>query len=153
MVLVADDDEDVRALISAILSEDGYQVITAGDGEQAVRLAARCSPDVCVLDVMMPALDGYDVTRVLKNSEPTQRMPIVLLNALVSTTERRGAAGPGPTATSENHFALLLIVSVLTLSHSTQTWLDAGTDQGLPAGLDPRVLVEDHACAAARARA
>ena len=80
-VLVADDDENLLAIVSYRLERSGYVVIAANDGEEAVRLALAERPDLAVLDVMMPKLDGYEVTRRLRQHEQTRRMPVILLTA------------------------------------------------------------------------
>ncbi len=80
-VLVADDDENLLAIVSYRLERSGYAVIAANDGEEAVRLAVEQRPDLAVLDVMMPKLDGYEVTRRLRRHEETSRMPVILLTA------------------------------------------------------------------------
>src|SRR5918998_5795434 len=69
LILVADDDDDVRELVVFRLERAGYEVITAADGEQAVELASERRPDLCVIDVMMPKLDGYEVTRRLRETD------------------------------------------------------------------------------------
>ncbi len=66
LVLVADDDADVRELVVFRLERAGYEVITAGDGEEALKLARERRPAVCVVDVMMPGLDGYELTERLR---------------------------------------------------------------------------------------
>ena len=83
MILVADDDADVRELVVFRLERAGYRVITAGDGHEAVELALERPPDVCVIDVMMPKLDGYEVTERLRASPALAEVPIVLLTASV----------------------------------------------------------------------
>lgn len=80
-VLVADDEPDVRELVSYRLSRSGYTVIEAKDGEEALRLATEHCPDCAVIDVMMPKIDGYEVTRALRSNEKTRFMPILLLTA------------------------------------------------------------------------
>jgi DNA-binding response OmpR family regulator len=80
-ILVADDEEDVRELIVYRLSRSGYDVVEARDGEEAFRLAVDDVPDLAVLDVMMPRLDGYELTRRLRAEPATSRVPIILLTA------------------------------------------------------------------------
>lgn len=80
-VLIADDDPDILNLVGYRLERAGYAVIRAADGEQAVRLAADSLPDLCVLDLMMPKLDGLGVARALRQDERTAQVPIVLLTA------------------------------------------------------------------------
>ena len=81
LVLIADDDPDIRDLVGFRLERSGCTVIRAADGEEALRLAEQTPPDVCVLDVMMPKLDGLGVTRALRDSTTTERVPVVLLTA------------------------------------------------------------------------
>ena len=83
LILVADDDTDVRELVVFRLERAGYRVVTAADGQEAVEVALERSPDVCVIDVMMPKLDGYQVTERLRASPGLAEVPIVLLTASV----------------------------------------------------------------------
>ena len=83
LVLVADDDEDIRALVSFRLERAGYEVIEASDGEEALRLARERTPNLAVLDVMMPKLTGDEVTRRIRVDDATRQMPIILLTARV----------------------------------------------------------------------
>jgi DNA-binding response OmpR family regulator len=83
LILVADDDADVRELIVFRLERAGYEVLTAADGQTAVELALARRPDVCVVDVMMPKLDGYQVTERLRADRELAGMAILLLTASV----------------------------------------------------------------------
>ena len=87
LVLVADDDPDILALVTFRLERAGYEVVAASDGEQALQLALAQPPDLAVLDVMMPKLDGYEVTTRLRQNERTRRMPIILLTARVQEAD------------------------------------------------------------------
>ena len=87
LVLVADDDPDILALVTFRLERAGYDVVGASDGEQALHLALAQPPDLAVLDVMMPKLDGYEVTTRLRQNERTRRMPIILLTARVQEAD------------------------------------------------------------------
>jgi len=81
LVLVADDDSDIRELVTYRLTRSGYDVIGAADGEEAFELAASRQPDLCVLDVMMPKLDGLELTRRLRALPATAATPVILLTA------------------------------------------------------------------------
>lgn len=81
VVLAADDDADILGLITFRLERSGYTVLQARDGEEAWELARSAKPDLAVLDVMMPKLDGFELTRRLRADEATKRMPIILLTA------------------------------------------------------------------------
>jgi DNA-binding response OmpR family regulator len=82
-VLVADDDPDIQALVVLRLERSGYRVIRASDGEEALELALREQPDLAVLDITMPKLDGCEVTRSLRAHAETADMPVILLTARV----------------------------------------------------------------------
>jgi DNA-binding response OmpR family regulator len=87
LVLVADDDPDILALVTFRLERGGYDVVGAADGEAALRLALERVPDLVVLDVMMPKLDGYEVTTRLRQNERTRRVPVILLTARVQEAD------------------------------------------------------------------
>ena len=95
LVLVADDDPDILDLVTFRLDRAGYEVVQARDGQEALDAALTRTPDLCVLDVMMPRLDGYEVTRRLREAEATRSVPIILLTARVqeSDVERGFEAG------------------------------------------------------------
>ena len=82
-VLVADDDHDLVNYIRICLEHEGYDVLTTDDGEQALKLALERKPDVAVLDVRMPTLDGFGVTRQIRSSEAVSEMPVILLTGSV----------------------------------------------------------------------
>jgi DNA-binding response OmpR family regulator len=81
LVLVADDEEDIRALVAFRLERAGYEVITAADGEEALTLATTRLPDLIVLDMMMPKATGLEVTRSLREQDSTKDIPVILLTA------------------------------------------------------------------------
>ena len=87
LVLIADDDEDILQLVAHRLARAGYDVVTANDGEEALEQALERRPSVAVLDVMMPKLDGYEVTRRLRGSEQTAGVPVILLTARVQDAD------------------------------------------------------------------
>jgi DNA-binding response OmpR family regulator len=87
VVLVADDDDDIRDLVAFRLDRAGYEVLRAADGQEALDLARKHRPDLAVLDVMMPKLTGYDVTRELRADAATSRIPVILLTARVQEAD------------------------------------------------------------------
>jgi DNA-binding response OmpR family regulator len=93
-VLVADDDQDVLMLVSATLERAGYAVVRARDGAEALELAAETQPALCVLDVMMPKLDGLEVTRRLRANGGGE-VRIMLLTASVQDRHRAGGLAAG----------------------------------------------------------
>jgi DNA-binding response OmpR family regulator len=87
LVLIADDDPDIRSLVALRLERSGYEVVAAGDGEQALAAALERAPDLALLDVMMPKLDGYEVTERLRQQEATRHLPVILLTARVQESD------------------------------------------------------------------
>lgn len=81
IVLVADDEADVRELVAYRLRRSGYEVIEATDGQEALQLALDKVPALAVVDVMMPKLDGYELTRRLRAEDTTRDIPVILLTA------------------------------------------------------------------------
>jgi two-component system alkaline phosphatase synthesis response regulator PhoP len=80
-ILIVDDEEDILELLKFNLSREGYQVPCAASGEQALGLVRSERPDLIVLDLMLPGIDGLEVTRRLKNDPDTKNLPIVMLTA------------------------------------------------------------------------
>jgi DNA-binding response OmpR family regulator len=99
LIVVADDDDDVRELIEFRLTRAGYRVASGEDGEEALDLIRNERPALAVLDIMMPKLDGYEVTRRLREDPEHSRMPVLLLTASV----REGAASVGFEAGADDH--------------------------------------------------
>jgi two-component system, cell cycle response regulator len=81
IILVADDEPVNRALIQRRLEREGYHVLTARDGSEAVEQALASLPDLVILDVMMPEMDGMDACRLIKETEATRDIPIIFLSA------------------------------------------------------------------------
>jgi DNA-binding response OmpR family regulator len=81
-ILVADDEPPVVQIIRANLELEGYKVVTAYDGVQALEKAKADKPDLLILDIMMPRMDGIDVLKSLRNDDATENIPVVMLTAL-----------------------------------------------------------------------
>ncbi len=86
-VLVVDDEKDLVDLIGYNLARHGYRVLTAHDGETALELARRESPDLVLLDLMIPGIDGAEVARRLRGDASTAAMPIIMLTARGEETD------------------------------------------------------------------
>ena len=80
-ILVVDDEARVREMIEFRLRQYGFDVIQAADGREALAVASKEQPDLVLLDVMMPELDGFQVCSRLKQHEATQHIPVVMLTA------------------------------------------------------------------------
>lgn len=88
-ILVVDDEKDIREIIRFYLEEDGYEVLEAECGKDAIRLAKELSPDLITLDIMMPGMDGFEVGRVLKDEPRTKSIPIIILSVLEDRRDYR----------------------------------------------------------------
>jgi DNA-binding response OmpR family regulator len=86
IILVVDDEEDIRYLLQISLEQEGFRVVTASSGREALHFIADNRPDLVVLDVMMPEIDGFEVLRRLKENEATCHIPVVMLTAKDSTS-------------------------------------------------------------------
>jgi DNA-binding response OmpR family regulator len=87
LVLVADDDPDILSLVALRLERSGFETVLARDGEQALAAAHERKPDIALLDVSMPKLDGYEVTARLRDNPATRHMPVILLTARVQEAD------------------------------------------------------------------
>jgi CheY-like chemotaxis protein len=94
-VLVADDKDTGRELVRTVLEKSGHQVFEAGDGETAVAEARRVQPDLIILDIHMPGLDGFEVIEKLRREDSFTATPIIALtaSAMMGDRERAMAAG------------------------------------------------------------
>ena len=81
-VLVVDDDRDIRDALSQILTEEGFDVTEAGNGLQALDAIAKRRPDVVLLDLMMPVMNGWQVLQTMKQSADLSTVPVVVLSAI-----------------------------------------------------------------------
>lgn len=97
-VLVADDEADIRRLITFTLQRRGYEVTQAAAGDEALRLAIQAPPDVAVLDVMMPGLTGVEVARQLTAHPATAAVPVILLSAKGQASEIEAGLASGARA-------------------------------------------------------
>src|SRR4051812_2418681 len=86
-VLVIEDDPDLRECLRDLLS-DGYQVFTAADGTEGVQVARRETPNVIVLDIMMPKMNGYAACEELRQDQSTSRIPILMLTGADQSESR-----------------------------------------------------------------
>jgi len=80
-VLIVDDDVETLRLVGLMLQRQGYEIIAANNGAQAIVMAQSAQPDLIVLDVMMPDMDGFQVTHTLRNNPDTALVPILMFTA------------------------------------------------------------------------
>jgi DNA-binding response OmpR family regulator len=94
-ILVVDDDREMCSLFSFIFEREGYEVIAANSGEEAMACALSSAPAVILLDVMMPDHNGLDVCRWLKSNDQTQAVPVILITAYSHVHHRSEALKVG----------------------------------------------------------
>ncbi|MAR29360.1 MAG: DNA-binding response regulator [Candidatus Marinimicrobia bacterium] len=80
-ILIVDDEQDIRNLLKFNLDNENYKTILVEDGETAISAARKSNPDLIILDLMLPGIQGLDVCRILKNSDDTSNIPILMLTA------------------------------------------------------------------------
>lgn len=97
-ILVVDDSASQRLLLSAILTEQGYEVVTANDGADAVTQSKKEMPDLIVMDVIMPNLNGFQATRAITTDEATWHIPVILLTSKDMESDRIWGLRQGATA-------------------------------------------------------
>jgi two-component system alkaline phosphatase synthesis response regulator PhoP len=87
VILIVDDEEDIRELVALNLRREGYQILTCDTGERALELVRSKKPDLVVLDLMLPGVDGLEVCRRLKADPDSRRIPVVMLTAKGEETD------------------------------------------------------------------
>jgi DNA-binding response OmpR family regulator len=88
-VLVVDDEEYIQHILNFSFGAEGYEVVTAADGEEGIKKAQDEKPDIIVLDIMMPTMDGYEACKRLKSDPKTKAIPVILLTAKGRDVDRR----------------------------------------------------------------
>jgi DNA-binding response OmpR family regulator len=94
-ILVVDDEEHILMILKDSLEFSGFQIVTATNGEEALDVVVKENPDLVVLDVGMPKLDGWEVCRRLKADPATKALPVIILTAYAQTSDQRKGMGLG----------------------------------------------------------
>lgn len=94
-ILVVEDELTNREVAEVILESQGYDVLVASNGQEAIEMAHRTMPDLIVMDILMPILDGLSATRELKTDPATARIPILVVTAKASNSDRDAAEAAG----------------------------------------------------------
>jgi CheY-like chemotaxis protein len=126
-ILVADDKASSRELIRTLLEHSGYEILEAADGQEALDIARTAAPDLILLDIHMPVLDGYGTVQAMRLDERLQDLPIVALTASAMDSDRDRVSKAGFTA------HITKPVSLKTLLGEVEKLLAAG-----PARPDPK---------------
>ncbi len=94
-ILIIDDDTSVRKVAKMRLEREGYRVVSAADGDEGLQLAQTEHPQLILLDILMPRMDGREVLRRLKSDPATHAIPVILLTVLEAQDEIHQSIGPG----------------------------------------------------------
>ena len=95
IVMVVEDDNSLREIYSIRLTAEGYEVVSAGDGEEALAVAVREKPDLILSDVMMPKISGFDMLDILRQTPETKDIKVIMMTALSSEDQRARGEGLG----------------------------------------------------------
>jgi len=94
-ILIVDDDIDLRALLETLLRSQGYLTLTAANGEEALASIAQRAPDLILLDILMPGMDGNEVARRLKANPSTANIPIIIVTVQLDRDARLAGLAAG----------------------------------------------------------
>ncbi len=87
-ILIIEDDRDIVGMLEYNLQEEGYETLKALNGEDGIALASKQQPNLIILDIMLPVIDGFEVCRILKNDDVTAHIPIIILSAKSQETDK-----------------------------------------------------------------
>lgn len=120
-ILIADDEHNIRHILDFSLHVEGFDVLAAQDGEEALALAASELPDLVIMDVMMPGCGGIEACRRLKQNPRTKQIPVILLTARSSREDREAGEAAGAAEYITKPFSpqkvIDLIQSILGVAH------------------------------------
>ena len=136
-ILVVDDERHIVDLLRLYLEKEGFAVIAAADGEEALALHARHEPDLVVLDLMLPKVDGFEVCREIRRRGDT---PVLMLTARTTTSTRSSGSSSAPTTTSRSRStrAPWSPASRRSSAGPTSRRAAAGRSRSAPLRIDPR---------------
>jgi DNA-binding response OmpR family regulator len=112
-ILVVDDQENIARIVRMMLENKGYATVWAADGAEALRLAKTEEPDLILLDVMLPKIDGFKVCRLLKFDKKYSHIPIVLLTAKSSPGDKQTGREVGADYYLEKPFQPVQLIQVI----------------------------------------
>jgi CheY-like chemotaxis protein len=120
-ILIADDEHNIRHILDFSLNVEGFDVLIAQDGEEAVALAFSKAPDLIIMDVMMPGCGGIEACRRLKQDVRTRQIPVILLTARSSREDRAAGEAAGAAEYITKPFSpqkvIDLVQSILGVAH------------------------------------
>jgi CheY-like chemotaxis protein len=112
-ILVVDDSGDVRSFLTRFLERSGYETLEASTGEDAVEKAISEKPDLILMDIRLPDINGFDATEVIKNNPIAAQIPIIAFSALLSVEWKQKALKVGMVAYLQKPTNLLLLLETI----------------------------------------
>src|SRR5690349_9353396 len=94
-IMLVEDDNNLREIYEARLAAEGYEIVSAADGEAALALAARERPDLVISDVMMPKISGFELLDIIRNTESLKDVKVIMLTALGQSEDSARASSLG----------------------------------------------------------
>ena len=113
LVLIAEDDPDQRRLLERMFIGSGYRVVTVPDGDAAVHAVSAVRPDIAILDVMMPKMNGFQTCRALRASPDTAQTPIIMLTSKNQPADSFWAAEVGASAFLQKPVEIVLLLDTV----------------------------------------
>jgi two-component system, cell cycle response regulator DivK len=112
-ILVVDDSDDVRSFLTRFLERSGYETLEAPTGEDAVEKAISEKPDLILMDIRLPDINGFDATEAIKNNPIAAQIPIIAFSALLSVEWKQKALKTGMVAYLQKPTNLLLLLETI----------------------------------------
>jgi two-component system phosphate regulon response regulator PhoB len=119
-LLIADDEAGIRELVRMTLESDAYDIVEAANGEEAVELAREMHPELVLLDVMMPKVDGFEACRLLKDDPATSDIVVVMLTARAQESDRERGRGAGADEYFTKPFSPVALLRLVEEIYSTR---------------------------------
>jgi len=113
-ILIVDDEPNITKLLESRLRANGYEVVTACDGQEGLDKTQKEKPDLIILDVMLPKLNGYEVCRMLRSDKQYNPIPIVMLTACGQVTDIQKGMGKGADAYIAKPFQPNVLLGIIT---------------------------------------
>ena len=112
-ILIVDDEKYILRVVKRNLLKYGYEVLTAQDGEESLEIVFKVQPDLILLDIMMPVMDGFEVFRKLKENETSSKIPVIFLTARGLASDKSKAKELGAEGYISKPFSISFLISTL----------------------------------------